>query len=125
MCALIKTVSRGACVVAATIALGFMAIAATAQQAGAPAAKAQPAPAAKAPTTAPAAKAVTSAKTATASVCKGLDQTACGANPTCLWIEPKKEVSKSGAALKAYCKTKPKEKVAKKAAASDTAPKKK
>ena len=50
-------------------------------------------------TTAPAPK-------ATASACKGLDQTACGANTACQWIAPKSGKQKP------YCRTKPKGKTA-------------
>jgi hypothetical protein len=50
-------------------------------------------------TTAPAAKTTTSA-------CKGLDQTACGANTACQWITPKSGKQKP------YCRLKPKGKTA-------------
>jgi hypothetical protein len=50
-------------------------------------------------TTAPAAK-------STASACKGLEQTACGANTACQWITPKSGKQKP------YCRLKPKGKTA-------------
>ena len=51
------------------------------------------------------AKTAPAAKT-TASACKGLDQTACGANTACQWIAPKSGKQKP------YCRTKPKGKTA-------------
>lgn len=114
----------------ATVALGLATASVNAQLApAAPAAPAAPkltpaAPpkvAAPAPAAGePAAKAKKPRTAAAASVCRGLDEAGCGANAECQYITPKKATSTTGAALKPYCRTKPKTKAAA-AAAKGTA----
>ena len=53
-----------------------------------------------------------------ASECKGLDQTACGANPGCSWVSG--YVRKDGKEVAAYCKSKGERKTGEEAAAAPT-----
>jgi hypothetical protein len=53
-----------------------------------------------------------------ASECKGLDQTACGANPVCSWVSG--YVRKDGKEVAAYCKSKGERKTGEEAAAAPT-----
>ena len=55
-----------------------------------------------------------------ASECKGLDQTACGANPGCSWVSG--YVRKDGKEVAAYCKSKGERKTGEEAAAPTQAP---
>ena len=79
----------------------------------APAAAPAPAAAAPAAAGAPVAAKPKKARVAAApSACKGLDEAGCGANAECTYITPKKATSTTGAALKPYCRSKPKPKAA-------------
>jgi hypothetical protein len=108
----LQTLGMGA--VVATAAFALFAVSANAQQpapAASPAVVKPVAPsapaAAKAPVTAPAAaKTETKAapKKAAASTCKGLDETACKANPECGYVVPKAVDAKTGKADAAYCR---------------------
>ena len=53
-----------------------------------------------------------------ASECKGLDQTACGANPVCSWVSGYKR--QDGKEVAAYCKSKGERKTVEEAAAAPT-----
>ena len=53
-----------------------------------------------------------------ASECKGLDQTACGANPGCSWVSGYKR--QDGKEVAAYCKSKGERKTGEEAAAAPT-----
>ncbi len=55
-----------------------------------------------------------------ASECKGLDQTACGANPGCSWVSGYKR--QDGKEVAAYCKSKGEKKTGEEAAAPAQAP---
>lgn len=102
----LQTFRVGAVVSAA--ALTLMTLTAAAQQppavAPAPAAKpVTPPPAAKPPAPAPAAAKPAAVKK-TASVCKGLDETACKANPDCGYVVPKDANKATGTVQKPYCR---------------------
>lgn len=101
--------------VVATAAFSLFSFAASAQQPApaspavvAPVKPAAPPAAAKPAATAPAATAPAAAakpKTpAKASVCKGLDETGCKANPECGYVVPTKADAKTGKVDKPYCR---------------------
>lgn len=108
----LHTFGLGAVVTAA--AFGLFTLTASAQQAPAVA----PAPAAKPITPPPAAKpaapaaakatpatpATSAAAKKAVSACKGLDETACKANPECDFVVPKDANNKTGKVQKPYCR---------------------
>jgi hypothetical protein len=117
-----KLTRLGMGVVVATASLAMFVASASAQLAPPPAAPkpAAPAttpaaPAAKAPVVAP--KTTPAPAKKVASVCKGLDETACKANTECSYVVPVKANKATGKVQAAYCKKSPPPPAAKKAAA--------